>query len=200
MKNGLILGIIICLIIIVLYIQQETYIQSSIDGKYYSADEDHSANLLAIINLNTTVLMKHLKNKYHKSHPLVNNLLVRYDPDAIYEHTPSLFNSQVAYTNNKGQALYICLKNTKSNQFHDINLLMFVALHEISHISTNVRQHPKEFWEVFKFILHESVHCNIYKPVHYHVNPNQYCNGMEINYNPYFDSSLNIQKYLNSKN
>lgn len=199
-----IIAVVVILVLYCIYIMYRryttSYIISQIDGKSYNVknydDNVAAADALATINNNITILVKHLKKKYTKEHHLVKNILQRYDPDVINEHIPSYIDSQVAYTNNKGDSLYICLRKMyDSTHIHKINLLMFVALHELAHIATNVKQHPYEFWCVFKFILNESVIVRIYEPVDYAKHPETYCNDMVVNYSPYYDNNLDTYAY-----
>jgi len=77
-------------------------------------------------------------------------------------------------------------KEKDGNNLIDPNTLMFVAIHELSHIATKSIGHKDEFWENFKFLLTESSKIGVYKQVDYKKNPKRYC-GTEINDNPYFD-------------
>lgn len=195
------------IVVILLYIVlKENLVVSRIDGKKYNVKDfensQEAADILAQINANVVKLISHLKRKYDKTHPLVKNLLDRFNPDVINEHIPTIFDSQVAYTRQKGQSLYICLRTLfhDENNLHKMNIIMFVALHEISHIATDVKNHPDEFWEVFKFILTEAIEINIYIPENYRKNNARYCESMVINYNPLFDMSLDIWKPSNQPN
>ena len=83
--------------------------------------------------------------------------------------------------------LAFCLNNKKNgNKLIDMNTLMYVALHEISHIATKSVGHTDEFWQNFKFFIEQAAVINIYKPIDYKKTPAQYC-GMDITDNPYFD-------------
>ncbi len=196
-ENVLIASMIVTFLIIIYiyYIKAYHVIRSDLDNKEYSVlsldDSKHAANMLAKINLNITQLAEHLEKKYGTSNDLVNNVLLRYNPDVIYESVPTWFNDGVAYTSGKGKSIYICLRDTHNNNvLHDINTIMFVALHELSHIATNAVQHPKEFWQTFKFILIEAAEVGIYTPIDYSVTPTNYCNEMKITYNPMFDPTV----------
>ena len=92
-----------------------------------------------------------------------------------------------AYSENKGEKLAFCLNNEKGgNKLIDMNTLMYVALHEISHIASKSIGHTDEFWQNFKFFIEQANTINIYKPVDYKKTPAKYC-GMDITDNPYFD-------------
>ena len=185
---------IVVIFLLAYYWNYEGYIvKRSADGKqYYVKDYEHAeeaANMLSKINHSVADLVTHLKNKYGKDHPNVRNILNRYNPDVIYEHTPSSFANDVAYTTMKGKSLYICLRDT-DKQLHSLNVIMFVALHELSHIATDARGHPREFWRTFKWILQEADEINIYDPVNYRIHPANYCGDMMITYNPLNDVTL----------
>ena len=72
-------------------------------------------------------------------------------------------NSDTSYTIDK-KNIYMCLNNyTKyNNQFlktpADINVLIFVFLHECSHIACRDLEHSYDFWCIFRLIL--DVFCN----------------------------------------
>jgi predicted metal-dependent hydrolase len=93
-----------------------------------------------------------------------------------------------AYSENKGKKLAFCLNKEKHNNNHliDENTLMFVALHELSHIATESIGHNKEFWDNFKFLLKEAQDAGLYNMVDYSKENTEYC-GMTITDNPYFE-------------
>ncbi len=94
-----------------------------------------------------------------------------------------------AYSENKGEQIALCLSNKgkkDNDNLIDKNTLMFVALHELSHLATKTIGHDETFWKNFKFLLKESEKINIYKPINYKNNSTNYC-GMEITDNPYYD-------------
>jgi predicted metal-dependent hydrolase len=64
---------------------------------------------------------------------------------------------------------------------------MFVAIHEMAHITTVSIGHNKEFWDNFKFMLENATELGIYDPVDYAKKPQEYC-GMKIHDNPYYDA------------
>ena len=78
-------------------------------------------------------------------------------------------------------------KKEKGGSLIDLNTLTYVALHELAHVATLSVGHTPEFWKNFKFLLTQAKNINIYDPVNYKQNPQQYC-GMKITDNPYFDS------------
>ena len=92
-----------------------------------------------------------------------------------------------AYSLNKGEKLAFCLDTKrKGGKLIDDNTLLFVAIHELSHIASVSVGHTEEFWNNFRFLLREATSLNLYKPVDYSKHPEEYC-GMEITDNPYYD-------------
>lgn len=172
-----------------------------------------AAELLAKVNSTMIEFMRVLKKKYHIDEPddiiaaegvshskilnapgdvynIVDNLLNNYNPEVFYENDPRK-SDNTSYTVNKGSSMYVCLRD-KSNitQLTDFDTLLFVMLHEASHIA-NYRGwgHGIDFWQTFLFILHEAQLAGIYKPIDYSKYPVDYC-GLRIEYNPIFDKTL----------
>ena len=194
----------VIVIISIIYIYEKKYkftlIESS-DGQKYNVlrfkDRKQAAEKLSMINRNMVKLVTHLKQKYtinrKTKNTMVKRILERYNPDVLYEHKPNFFENNVAFTKNKGESIYICLRDN-NNQLHDDNTLMFVAIHEVSHIATKVRDHKIEFWQTFKWLINESKEAGAYIPIDYSVFPTKYCGSMSINYNPYFDDRIEMPK------
>jgi hypothetical protein len=93
-----------------------------------------------------------------------------------------------AYSENKGEKLAFCLNRTKKGEDNmiDDHTLMFVAIHELSHIATESIGHKSEFWQNFKFLLECAKDAGIHTPTDYKETPTEYC-GMKIRDNPYYD-------------
>ena len=89
----------------------------------------------------------------------------------------------VAYSVNKGEELSICIREKDTEKFLDMNIVIFVAIHELSHIMSKSTGHTDEFWDNMKYLLEEGNKVGIYNPVDYSKNPVNYC-GMEINSTP----------------
>ena len=90
---------------------------------------------------------------------------------------------QTSYSINKGEQIALCLRNI-NNDLHDINTLMFVAIHELAH-NYNVGEigHTNHFWKLMKQILDIAEKHKLYTYVDYSETPVNYC-GMVINNTP----------------
>lgn len=191
---GYVLIIFIVLICVKMYLETDMFhlqcIVSSVDGNKYCVRErknmNKAANLLAKTTEKMNTLVEHLSNSY-PDNDVCNILKKNFNPKKIKEILPT--SEYTAYSENKGEKIAFCLnKNGKENvdNLIDENTLMFVALHEMSHLCTKSIGHTDEFWSNFKFILVEAEKIGIYKPIDYKNKETNYC-GMPINDNPYFD-------------
>jgi len=123
----------------------------------------------------------------------IQQLINNYSPARMYEISPRNSGDATSYTEDK-RTLILCLRNKKPNAngvyaLHDINTMMFVVLHELTHMANKYWQHNIDFWQLFKFFLNNSVEAGIYDPVDYGKYPLNYC-GLDITYNPYFDPNV----------
>lgn len=161
---------------------------SSKDGNTYCVREraklELAADLLASVTEKMKKMVSYLNEKYPNDER-VKRLVSGFNPKKISETLPT--SELTAYSENKGEKIAFCLNTTKDgDKLININTLTFVALHELSHIMTKSIGHKREFWENFKFVLENAKEANIYNPIDYKKNPEQYC-GMTINDNPYYD-------------
>jgi len=195
--NNNIFNIVIVIFIIIvaskLYFDSDSFnlrcIISDVNGNKYCVRDRNklelAADRLAHVNNNLNKLVNHLSKKYPTKEN-VQRLVNGYNPKKIYETLPT--SEFTAYSENKGEKLAFCLDTEKNNKGRliDMNTLMYVALHEVSHIATKSIGHNDEFWNNFKFMITEAKEINIYNPVDYKKEPARYC-GMNISDNPYYD-------------
>jgi len=190
---NIVLVIFIIIIVSKLYFNSDTFnlkcIISDVNGNKYCVRDRNklelAADRLAHVNNNLNKLVNHLSKKYPTKEN-VQRLVNGYNPKKIYETLPT--SEFTAFSENKGEKLAFCLDTEKNSKGRliDINTLMYVALHEVSHIATKSIGHNDEFWNNFKFMITEAKEINIYNPVDYQKEPARYC-GMNISDNPYFD-------------
>lgn len=178
------------------------------DGEVYNVLEDYTgkketAELFSRINQKMLNFLDALKKKYgvnsvglsgYKTHPrnelvgIVDRVLSNYNFEALFETEPT-GKSGTSYTVEKGEELHMCMRNKDSLALHNEHEIMFVALHELAHMGNLGWGHGTDFWEVFKFILHEANELGIHKPINYKHYPIVYC-GLTVDYNPYFDNQV----------
>jgi hypothetical protein len=163
---------------------------SSVDGNEYCVRDrnqvNEAADLLAKTTNKCSRLVQYMQSK-RPNNPITKRLVENYNPDTVRETLPT--SSHTAYSENKGEKLAFCLtksKNGDQNKLIEQNTLLFVALHELSHVATVSIGHTPEYWSNFKFILENAVEMGIYDPIDYKKNPTGYC-GMTISDSPYYD-------------
>ena len=163
-----------------------TYVKSNVDGNKYLVqnleNKHEAADLLATVRQKLVKFVNKLAIKF-PNRADVQRLKRNFNPNVIVEKPDN--GNYTSYTINKGQKIVICLrpKNSKQELIEE-NVVMFVALHEISHCMCESVGHKPEFWEDFKFILKEAIEDGTYKYVNFNSNPHQYC-GIKITDSPY---------------
>jgi len=106
----------------------------------------------------------------------------------IYENTP--YSDYTSYSVNKGEEFVFCLRCKKTNNLHNINLLVYVAVHEMAHAGCKEVGHTPLFNKIFRFYLEKAIDLDLYCYENYSVNPVKYC-GMDL-----YTNILN-PKYIN---
>jgi hypothetical protein len=162
---------------------------STVDGNKYCVRErekvQDAADLLAKITVKSKELVEYVGNK-HPDNDNIQRLVAGYNPQRIMETLPT--SKFTAYSENKGEKIAFCLNKTRKGEDNmiDEHTLMFVAIHELSHVATKSVGHKTEFWENFKFLLENAKEAGIHDPADYKEEPQEYC-GMKISDNPYYD-------------
>ena len=190
---GYVMIIFILIISYKLYIDSDYFqlkcIVSTVDGDKYCVRErknlQQASDLLASITVKMKKLVSFVDEKYPDK-PNIRRLVKKFNPNKIMETLPT--SEYTAYSENKGKKIAFCLNKEKhnNNNLIDENTLMFVAIHEMSHVATESIGHNKEFWDNFKFLLKEAKEAGLYNIVDYSTHNEEYC-GMTITDNPYFN-------------
>ena len=143
--------------------------------------------MLSRIRARLDKLVAHMKNKYGEEDKKVIRMISRYGGIEMSESSNK--DGYETYTRDKGEEMVFCLRHKAKGDIHDINTLMFVAIHELAHVYSSSYHHTKEFWANFKFLLREATHINIYNAVNYASQPVEYCN-MTITDNVLYNTTL----------
>lgn len=174
------------------------YVRSDLDGENYlvrnTRDKKKAANLLASIKKDILLVSKYLTEKAKSTIEKDQEIYGPYKPyieqlernlkDVVIEE--SAHNTvYTSYTVNKGESIVFCIRSKsiakylKSNNIHDKNLVMYVALHEIAHVACPEYGHTPLFKKIFRFIMQTAVLMGLYTKVDFDNNPVEYC-GMNI--------------------
>ena len=166
------------------------YVKSSVDGKEYLVrdlpDKQEAANLLAKVRIKLNNLKMHLEGKYPDK-PQVKQLIQNFknDPKRFLESTPDA--EFTSYSVNKGESVHLCLRQREGADESLVKeeVMVFVAIHEMSHILTESLGHGPDFWNNFAWLLKEAELINIYKHQDFKAHPVKYC-GMSITDEPVY--------------
>jgi hypothetical protein len=196
----LILGIIVIVLIAHYHTQNSdmTYVKSNLDGEMYMVrnriDKQTAANILAQVKANIYKIAYYVNEKitnpttkklqrYIEFSPYIRQLNEKIQNVVVME---SAGNSvYTSYTINKGEQIIFCIRSKSitnvlnSNNIHDINLIMYVALHEISHVACPEYNHTPLFKKIFRFLCEEAIEMGLYQRIDFMKTPREYC-GMKI--------------------
>ena len=185
--TALLLGII-AIFVYTNFIRKSLYldkIEATVNGKKYYVrnlpDRTEAANKLATIGNSLQSLIDSLDEEEEEKGKYNKQLKESFNPDYITENIPG--STYVAYSVNKGEELSLCVREKDTDVFMDNNIIIFVAIHELSHIMTPETGHTPLFWNNMKYLLEKASAMGIYTPTDYRKNPETYC-GMEINSTP----------------
>ena len=181
--------IIIVTILLLAYFVYITYYNSKLknvvskfDNREYIVQDKEDANgaadLIAHIRKRLILLVNHLLKAYPND-DRVERVADNFDPDKMKEGIDDP--NYTSYSINKGEQVVLCLRS--KNKLMDINTMMFVVLHEMTHIATVSIGHTTEFWDNFRWLLEESINIGIYIKQEFDKKPIEYC-GMSITDSP----------------
>jgi hypothetical protein len=166
-------------------------VTSTIDGRTYKVrdmgDKQEAANLMAKLRIKISSLCGALTKKYpDKKQVQMISQNFRDDPNRFLEATPDA--AHTSYSVNKGEEIHLCLRQRggQSENLVDENVMMFVALHELSHVCTESVGHGPDFWNNFGWLLKEAEANGIYQYTDFQSHPVRYC-GVSITDSPRYD-------------
>jgi len=188
-KNIAIVSIVVVFVVFCLIYRKSmsdgSYVRSDLNGKEYFVqnypNKTEAAYMLSVIDARIALLRDHFEknpNKYPSFVPYIDRFCKRSKDLFIYEN--ALDNDETAYTIGKGYETVICLRSKKNvGQLHDLNLVTYVALHEVSHIACPDKDHTPLFSTILRFFVDVAVSIGIYTKVNYQIDPHEYC-GMIV--------------------
>jgi len=175
------------------------YVKSDIDSAQYMVrnqkDKKQAANMLARLKSNIHGITQYMnlklenpkyadQTRYKEFKPYILQLKEKIKNVVVKESASNTV--YTSYTVNKGEQIIFCIRSKtistilNSSDIHDLNLIMYVALHEISHVACPEYHHTPLFKKIFKFICEEAIEMGIYKKIEFNITPKEYC-GMKIN-------------------
>ena len=190
MKETILIAIIVVIIYLFLFHNKKNVVL--IEGRdknkylvYNDTNKNDSALLLSDIINNMFKLKDYLYDnikKYPDYEPYIKQLYKNLNKDRslIYENDPN--SKLTSFSVNKGEEIAFCLRSKKTNQLHQLNLIMYVALHEMAHIACPEIGHGELFKKIFKFLTEVAIELKLYELDNYEASPVEYC-GMMLSSN-----------------
>jgi hypothetical protein len=125
-----------------------------------------------ILILHHMFIYKNDKFKHYQSY--IENAYdkIKYIKININKHN----DDTTSYTINK-QKLIMCIRSKNDeHKLYDLNLIMYVVLHELAHIiSPFYNGHDELFNNIFKIVVDIAIELNLYKKIDFVNYPTEYC-------------------------
>lgn len=152
-------------------------VRSSIDNREYmvqqTEDAKEAADLMAEIRKRLLLLTDHLKKSFPDDER-VRLLTENFDANVFREGIEG--SGYTSYSLNKGEKIVLCLRN--KTKLMDLNTMMFVAIHELSHLANATVGHDGQFWNTNRWMLEEAINIGIYTKQDFDKKPVEYCDIM----------------------
>lgn len=191
---------LICILIIFKYLfdsqvcyvetfESQTYLVRNVSDKRKAAEMlyDIRKRLITLIDMIIIEMENNKSHKYSdKYYSYVKTIQNRLPFSIIRESSPT--SQYTSYTTNKGEEITFCLRCKQNGYLHDVNDIMYVAIHEIAHIGCPEIGHTKLFHKINKYLLQEGINKGIYEYRNYKLKNADYC-GLKLN-NTIIDSKL----------
>lgn len=185
-KDVLIISVIISTIVIyIVHNHKDTISMTTPSGNNFVLfSDDNNTNKTELLD-NITNNMFKLRDymvlnidKYPKYTEYINQLSRNLGTKTHIQETDPA-SSYTSYTVNKGEEISFCIKNKQTKQLYDLNLMMYVAIHEMAHVACPELGHGELFKFIFKKLTEVAIEIGIYTKIPFYSNPHEYC-GMNI--------------------
>ena len=189
---------LLLIVITIFYVYLETksldvkYIVSNVDNQEYLVrnlpDKQEASDLMANININLKKLIASV-NKIERQANFtdenledIKRLTKNYREGNISESNPG--NKYTSYSINKGEKIVFCIRSKDGlDTLVELNIMLFVAIHELGHLMTKSIGHGQDFCDNMTFLLKEAIDIGVYEKQDYFKYPVEYC-GTTINDSP----------------
>ena len=186
MKETLIIIVFIIVFYIVFIMNDSSLVKFEIDGNIVLVrdmpDKEQSSKLLNELINRMYALKKYVvdnRDKYPEYIEYINQFNENFTKSRTKIYETSLTSEYTSYSINKGEELVFCIRSKSTKKLHDINLLMYVAVHELAHTACPETGHTPLFNKIFKFLLERAMEIHLYYYEDYSNHPIEYC-GMRL--------------------
>ena len=106
------------------------------------------------------VIKNQVKEYYEQLDPILIKIKENLKPLHPSVENLKFFEGKKSYTINK-KKVYLCLKD-ENGEYYDYNMLIYVALHELSHVICDEIGHTPKFHRIFDSVLKQASDMGIY--------------------------------------
>ena len=135
------------------------YHKSNVDGKYYKIrrgpDSQVRVDNLALIKLKLGIIVNSLSNSEYSNDRNVKRLVNKWTSGVDIKEI-GMLESDAAYVLNKHKMSFCLRTSPRGGNIESLNLLTYVAIHELGHVMSIEVGHSTEFQANFKFLLNFS--------------------------------------------
>lgn len=108
------------------------------------------------------LIANRIREKYLEEDPMLAELRNRLMPVFPEMNKVILLKGKKSYTINK-KRIHLCLTD-KNGKYYDINMLTYVTLHELAHVTCDEIGHTEKFHKIFNEILAKATKHQVYDP------------------------------------
>ena len=190
MKETILIIMFLSIVFVFIFIHSsEVSFQESFSGEQYLVrnldDKDKAADLLFTIKTRLKKLIDYINSDCLKNETERTKFINQYNRSILNKFNYIIFRESTdnskftSYSINKGEEIVFCLRSIPDNKLHNINELMYVAIHEIAHVGCPEIGHTPLFKRINKDLLNYGIECGVYKYKNYNLYPEDYC-GIEL--------------------
>jgi predicted metal-dependent hydrolase len=188
-------------VLILVFLIFKTYIYPKLHNKYYNLilyksdiddvkyevrnilNKQEAANMLARIKQNIIILKDYLTENINNYDLKMQSYIKQLNRNLININISESdeYSKFTSYSVNKGEKIVFCLRSKKKLLYnlHDLNLVMYVVLHELAHVACPEYGHTQLFKQIFTFLTQVAIKLNLYKKIEFASSPQEYC-GLTI--------------------
>lgn len=180
--NSIIL-ILILICIIYMYISKNNCIYNNNNFTKYKNIDKKKYKYLLIIERNIITIINYMYNNRHTKFEDICDIIEQtFDKLDDLNIIDNMNNDKLtSYTINKKTFVFCIQSKTKDDMYYDVNLLMFVVLHEMAHfLCPYYDGHDDYFYKIFNILINVAVELGLYTKINFKKEPHEYC-GLMIN-------------------